>query len=88
MILGIADSLRIPTSVAMFVREGEYQDAVGSSISLRSVSWQIGATIGPLAIGVTTDLLSYTVAFWAAAGLAVCAGLLFVFIYRDEAPPG
>ena len=87
VLLGIADSLRIPTSVAMFVREGEYQDAVGSSISLRSVSWQIGAVIGPLVIGVTTDLLSYTVAFWVAAGLAVCAGLLFILIYRDEAPP-
>lgn len=87
VLLGIADSLRIPTSVMMFIQEGEYQDAVGSSISLRSVSWQIGATIGPLVVGVTTDVLSYTVAFWAAAALALCAGGLFSMLYQDEPPP-
>ncbi|WP_114579578.1 MFS transporter [Saliphagus sp. LR7] len=87
VLLGIADSLRIPTSVTMFVREGEYQDAVGSSISLRSLSWQIGATIGPVAVGVMTDVLSYTAAFWAAATLALCAGVLFATLYRDEPPP-
>lgn len=87
VILGIADSLRIPTSVTMFIREGEYQNAVGSSISLRSVSWQIGATIGPVAVGVMTDVLSYTAAFWAAAALAICAGVLFATLYRDEPPP-
>lgn len=71
----------------MFIQEGEYQDAVGSSISLWSVSWQIGATIGPLVVGVTTDVLSYTVAFWAAAALALCAGGLFITLYQDEPPP-
>lgn len=64
VILGAADSLRIPTSVTMFVREGEYQDAVGSSISLRSLSWQVGAVIGPLTVGWLIDSVSYAVAFW------------------------
>jgi len=36
---GVADGLRIPTSVAMFVEAGEQFDAVAGSVSLRSVSW-------------------------------------------------
>ncbi len=86
-ILGLADSLRIPTSVALFVREGEHFEAVGSSLSLRSVSWQIGAIIGPLAVGGMLDLVSFMAAFWLAAGFMLVAGVLFVLIYAEEPIP-
>ena len=87
-ILGLADSLRIPTSVALFVREGEHFDAVGGSLSLRSVSWQIGAIIGPLAVGGMLDLVSFVAAFWLAAGFMLVAGAFFVLIYAEEPVPG
>ena len=87
LILGLADSLRIPTSVSLFVEEGEHFDAVGSSLSLRSVSWQVGAVIGPAAVGGMIDILSYLAAFWMAAFFMLGAGVVFLALYRSEPPP-
>ncbi len=87
-ILGVADSLRLPTSMALFVEEGEYFDAVASSLSLRSVSWQVGAIAGPLVVGAMFDTFSYLAGFWLAAGLMIAAGLLFLTMYETEAAPG
>lgn len=77
-ILGVADSLRIPTSNTLFVNEGQRLNAVAASLSLRSIPAQLGAVIGPVAIGGLVDLLSFTVAFWVAAGFAVVACTLFI----------
>jgi dipeptide/tripeptide permease len=86
-ILGVADSLRLPTSMALFVREGEYYDAVAGSLSLRSVSWQVGGIVGPLAVGATLDYLSFLEGFWLAAAFMVVAGVSFLFLYEAEPPP-
>lgn len=86
-ILGIADSLRLPTSMALFVEEGEHYDAVAGSLSLRSVSWQIGAILGPLVVGVTFDHLSFLAGFWLAAVFMVIAGIAFIGIFESEPPP-
>lgn len=86
-ILGLADSLRIPTSVSLFVAEGEHFDAVGSSLSLRSVSWQVGAIVGPLAVGGMLDFVSFFAAFWLAASFMIGAGIVFTALYQSEPAP-
>jgi MFS family permease len=86
-VLGIADSLRIPTSMTLFVEEGEHYDAVAGSLSLRSVAWQVGAIVGPVAVGGMLDYVSFAAGFWLAAGFMVVAGLAFLALYESEPPP-
>jgi MFS family permease len=88
VILGLADSLRLPTSMSLFVEEGEYYDSVAGSLSLRSVSWQAGAIIGPLVVGVTFDQVSFFGGFWLAAGFMVFAGVFFLVLFDAELGPG
>lgn len=86
-ILGIADSLRIPPSMSLFVEEGEYFDSVAGSLSLRSVSWQVGAIAGPVVVGAMFDHVSYFGGFWLAAGLMIVAGGVLLALYEPEAAP-
>jgi len=86
-ILGVADSLRIPPSMSLFVEEGEYFDSVAASLSLRSVSWQVGAILGPVVVGATFDHVSYVGGFWLAAGLTIVAGVVLLTLYESEAAP-
>jgi len=88
VILGVADSLRIPTSMALFIEEGEYYDSVAASLSLRSVAWQFGALLGPLGVGAMFDYVSYFGGFWLAAAFAVAAGVAFLYLFEAEAAPG
>jgi len=87
VILGVADSLRIPASVSMFVEEGEQFDAVAGSVSLRSVSWQFGAAVGPFAVGAVLDYASFLAAFWLGAAVVLAAGGVFGTLYATDAPP-
>ena len=84
-ILGIADSLRLPASMALFVAEGERVEAVASSLSLRSVSWKIGQLSGPVLIGAIWDATSVGVAFLTSAGFIVVASSVFVWMYSRHA---
>lgn len=86
-LLGIADSLRLPTSMALFVEEGEYYDAVAGSLSLRTVSWQIGTIIGPIVVGAMFDFVSFTAGFWLAAVSMVVAGVAFLHLFESESAP-
>jgi MFS family permease len=86
-VLGIAESLRLPTSMALFVEEGEYYDAVAGSLSLRSVSWQFGAILGPLLVGGALDYLSVLAGFWLAAAFMIIAGFAFIALFKAEPPP-
>lgn len=86
-ILGMADSLRLPTSMALFVQEGEHYDAVAGSLSLRSVSWQVGAIFGPVVVGALFDHVSYFGGFWVAGGFMLVAGLVFLWLYKPEGSP-
>jgi len=86
-VIGVADSLRLPASMALFVEEGEHFDAVAGSLSLRSIAWKVGQVLGPVGVGVIWDLTSVTVAFLTAAGfIAVSAGL-FASLYHTEPAP-
>jgi MFS family permease len=86
-VLGVADSLRLPASMALFVEEGEHFDAVGSSLSLRSIAWKVGQVGGPVLVGAIWDATSVLVAFWtAAAFIVVSAGVFAVMFTMEPAP--
>ncbi|WP_225335086.1 MFS transporter [Halomicrobium urmianum] len=76
-ILGLADSVRLPASMALFVGEGEAHDAVASSMSLRSISWKVGQVTGPVLIGLIKDFVSPEASFLAAAGFIAFATSVF-----------
>lgn len=76
-VLGIADSVRLPASMALFVEQGETFDSVASSMSLRSISWKVGQVVGPVLVGVTMDFISTEAGFVLAAGFIVLASAFF-----------
>jgi MFS family permease len=84
-VLGVADSLRLPASMALFVAEGERVEAVASSLSLRSISWKVGQLAGPVLVGVVWDLTSVLVAFLTAAGFIVVSAGVFARMYATNA---
>ncbi|RJT06836.1 MFS transporter [Halococcus sp. IIIV-5B] len=86
-VIGVADSLRLPASMALFVEEGEHFGAVAASLSLRSVAWKVGEVIGPFTVGVLWDATSVFVAFFVAAGLIVVATGVFVTLYSVDPTP-
>ncbi|MDS0293272.1 MFS transporter [Halogeometricum luteum] len=84
-ILGVADSIRLPASMALFVEEGERFDSVASSMSLRSISWKIGQVAGPVLVGSIKDFVSTTAAFLTAAAFIVVATGVFLATYYRTA---
>jgi DHA1 family multidrug resistance protein-like MFS transporter len=80
LVLGVADSVRLPASMALFVEEGEHLDSVASSMSLRSISWKVGQVAGPLSVGAIKDFLGPTAAFLTAALFIVAAAGVFVVV--------
>lgn len=76
-VLGVADSIRLPASMSLFVDEGAEYDAVASSMSLRSLSWKVGQVIGPVLIGGVKDFVSAEAAFLAAAAFVAFATTVF-----------
>lgn len=85
-VIGFADSLRLPTSMTMFVEEGEKNNAVAGSLSLRSVSWQFGAFVGPVAVGGMLDFMSFFEAFLIAAVFMLGSGVAFIALYERRLP--
>ncbi|MXV63047.1 MFS transporter [Natronorubrum sp. JWXQ-INN-674] len=77
-LLGIADSIRLPASMSLFVDEGERYDSVASAMSLRSLSWKFGQVAGPVLIGTTMDFVTTEAGFFLAAGFIVVATFGFV----------
>ncbi|QLG26484.1 MFS transporter [Halorarum halophilum] len=77
-ILGIADSIRLPASMSLFVEEGEQYDSVASAMSLRSISWKVGQVVGPVLVGTVMDFVSTEAGFLLAAGFIAFATAAFV----------
>ncbi len=86
-LLGVADSVRLPASMALFVEEGERFDSVASSMSLRSISWKVGQVAGPALVGLIKQFVSTTAAFLTAAGFVVVATGVFVVAYSRFSVP-
>ncbi|WP_323192324.1 MFS transporter [Halostella sp. PRR32] len=87
-LIGVADSLRLPASMTLFVEEGEQFDAVAGSMSLRSIGWKIGQVSGPVAVGALWDATSVFVAFWTAAGFILVSAAIFAALYEREPAVG
>ncbi|WP_254531536.1 MFS transporter [Natrinema gelatinilyticum] len=81
-LLGIADSIRLPASMSLFVDEGEQYNSVASAMSLRSISWKVGQVTGPILVGTTMDFVSTEAGFFLAAGFIVVATIAFVVTAR------
>ncbi|WP_435096105.1 MFS transporter [Halarchaeum sp. P4] len=81
-VIGVADSIRLPASMALFVEEGERFDSVASSMSLRSISWKVGQVVGPVLVGSIKDFYGMAIAFWTAAAFIVVASCAFMLMYR------
>jgi MFS family permease len=86
-LLGIADSLRLPASMALFVEEGERFDAVAASMSLRSIAWKLGQVSGPFLVGAIWDATSVVVAFGTASGILLLATGVFAVLYGSDPVP-
>ena len=81
-ILGLADSIRLPASMSLFVDEGEEYDSVASAMSLRSISWKVGQVAGPVMVGTTMDFISTEAGFVLAAAFIAVATAAFVVSAR------
>ncbi len=81
-LLGIADSIRLPASMSLFVEEGEAYDSVASAMSLRSVSWKVGQVVGPVLVGATMDFTSTEAGFLLAAAFIAFATIGFTLQAR------
>jgi MFS family permease len=81
-LLGVADSIRLPASMSLFVDEGAQYDSVASAMSLRSISWKVGQVAGPVLVGTTMDLISTEAGFVLAAGFIAVATLTFTVTSR------
>ncbi len=96
-ILGVADSIRLPASMSLFVEEGSEYDSVASAMSLRSISWKVGQVAGPVLVGSTMDFVNTEAGFYLAAAFIAVATTAFAFTSRrahaarvgpDEPTPG
>jgi MFS family permease len=85
-VCGIADSIRLPASMALFVEEGEQFEAVAASMSLRSIAWKVGQITGPLIVGAIWDATGVLTAFAVASGTIVLSSLVFITIYAVDDP--
>jgi len=86
-ICGVADSIRLPASMALFVEEGEQFEAVAASMSLRSIAWKVGQVVGPITVGAIWDATDVMTAFGIAAALILVAALVFALLYSVDPPP-
>ncbi|WP_436931161.1 MFS transporter [Halosimplex halobium] len=86
-VCGVADSIRLPASMALFVEEGEHFDAVAGSMSLRSIAWKVGQVVGPVSVGALWDATSVFVAFFTASAFIVVAAVVFFGLYIVEPAP-
>ena len=84
-LLGVADSIRLPASMSLFVDEGERHESVASAMSLRSISWKVGQVVGPVIVGVTMDATTTETGFLLAAGFIAFATTLFAVQSRQAA---
>jgi len=81
-ILGVADSIRLPASMSLFIQEGTKYDSVASAMSLRSITWKVGQVLGPVLVGTTMDLVDTEAGFYLAAAFIAVATAGFAITSR------
>lgn len=75
--LGVADSVREPASMALYADEGE-GSGIASSIGIRSIVWRPGSLAAPIAGGWLMTTVSMDVVFFL-GGAAALSGALTLF---------
>ncbi|WP_276273345.1 MFS transporter [Haloarcula litorea] len=82
-LLGIADSIREPASMALFADEGA-GNGVASSFGVRDLVWRPGSVLAPLAGGWLTTNVGMAAVFYLGAGAAFTgvAAFLGILTYR------
>lgn len=78
-LLGVADSVREPASMALFADEGK-DSGITSSFGVRGLVWRPGAMLAPLAGGVLMDTAGMAWVFALAGGTALTGVATFVGI--------
>ena len=78
-LLGVADSIREPASMALFADEGAGQ-GVASSFGVRDLVWRPGSILAPMAAGWLTTNAGITWVFYLGAGAAFTGVAAFVGI--------
>lgn len=85
---GIADSIRLPASMSLFIEEGEAVDSTAGSMSLRSLSWKVGQVVGPLTMGIVWDAFGVFAAFGVAAGCIFASTAAFLVLDGGRSTTG
>jgi len=76
-LLGVADSIREPASMALFADEGTDDGSVASSFGIRELVWRPGSVLAPMLGGALMSMRMELVFFVGAA--AACSGVLTFF---------
>jgi MFS family permease len=69
-LLGVADSLREPASMALFADEGSDGDGIASSFGIRSLVWRPGSVVAPMVGGFLMATYGMDTVFYAGAAAA------------------
>jgi len=83
-LLGVADAIREPASMALFADEGTSGGGVASSFGVRELVWRPGSVLAPLAGGWLTTNVGMAWVFYLGAGAAFTGVAAFagVLTYR------
>jgi MFS family permease len=76
-LLGVADSVREPASMALFADEGTDDGGVASSFGIRELVWRPGSVLAPLAAGLLTAGPGIDYVFYLGGAAALSAVLTF-----------
>jgi MFS family permease len=82
-LLGFADSVREPASMALFADEGK-GNGITSSIGIRGLVWRPGALLAPLLGGYLMDSVGMEWVFFVAGGTALTGVLTFLGIISKQ----
>jgi MFS family permease len=78
-LLGVADSVREPASMALFADEGK-GSGITSSFGIRSLVWRPGALLAPLLGGYLMDSVGMKWVFFISGGTAITGVVTFIGI--------
>jgi MFS family permease len=79
-LLGVADSIREPASMALFADEGSDEGGIASSFGMRSLVWRPGSVLAPILGGYLMDGAGMEWVFYVGAATAFSGVVSFVAI--------
>ncbi|QDX40293.1 MFS transporter [Salarchaeum sp. JOR-1] len=86
-LLGVADSVREPASMALFADEGSDGDGVASSFGVRELVWRPGSVLAPLLGGWAWSAYGMDAVFYIGGASAVLAAFLFLAVLASSHGP-